>query len=735
MKAVMKKVVLHRYAPLVLWLATLPVMAQEKAFWGHRASINAVAIHSTGRYVFSASSDKSVAVWDTAGSRPLLRFSEHKSAVLSLALSPDGQLVASGGADGLIYVWHRASGRILSTLKGHTNAVSGLAFSPDGKRLASSSWDRAIRVWDWSNSTTLAKLTGHQALVLAVAFGPDGKHVASGSADSTARVWDWQANRTLATLTGHDRAVRAVTFDPTGQKLITGSSDFTIRVWNWQSGATEQTLSGHTSIVRSVTVSADGRLIASGSDDGTVRVWDAATGKLQKTLTGHSAAVSSVSFGAARQLVSGGVDQSLRIWPDRPGRTVAGSGAITRVVWTQPNPLLYQNRTHIASSPTLYLQATVLAAANPTELRQSLRLYLNGKPLPEGDKMGETKLKHHEQEFLVERTINLPDGSDTLEWAVQLPNQKEVRSRQLIVNYTPANKPNLYVYAFGVESNLRYTQNDAESIARIFKTQQGRLFDRVSVELFAKEQTKAGDLREELERLGNRGDVIRPQDVVMLFVSGHGIIKNNDFRILGRSYSDNAWRSSSISYRDDIIANLNNLTCKKVVLLDACHSGGISMPEGSKAAVDVADAGRLIADAPPGLAVVSSSGQNELSYENEAWQNGAFTEAISEALEQGKADANRDAVVTVQELYQYLQTRVPDLVRTVLQQDQHPQFKPGESGDFPVFYLTDKTPELGATPTGATPAVTTPAAVPVPAGQTGVDRKPEPNRTQKSRRY
>ena len=75
----------------------------------------------------------------------------------------------------------------------------------------------------------------------------------------------------------------------------------------------------------------------------------------------------------------------------------------------------------------------------------------------------------------------------------------------------------------------------------------------------------------------------------------------------------------------------------------------------------------------PGMSTLTSCRANELSYEDAAWQNGAFTEAMMEAFSdrscqdnQGnfKADADNNKVVTLGELYDFLQRRVPELVKT-----------------------------------------------------------------------
>jgi uncharacterized caspase-like protein len=61
-----------------------------------------------------------------------------------------------------------------------------------------------------------------------------------------------------------------------------------------------------------------------------------------------------------------------------------------------------------------------------------------------------------------------------------------------------------------------------------------------------------------------------------------------------------------------------------------------------------------------GAMVLSSSAGFESSWEDPAWRNGAFTEALLEALE-GKGDVDEDGEVSVRELDALVRVRVPEL--------------------------------------------------------------------------
>jgi hypothetical protein len=199
---------------------------------------------------------------------------EHSDTVYSVAFSPHSKTVASASSDRTIRVWDYRTGTLLQTVTGHSSAVSSVAFSPDGRTVASGSWDNTVRLWDAQTGKLQRTLTGHSDYVQAIAFSPDGRTMASGSADKTVRLWDAQTGVLLQTLEDGS-VVESVAFSPDGRTVASGSGDNTVRLWDVPTGKLQRTLIGHSRGVWSVAFSPDGKRVASGSADKTVRLWDA----------------------------------------------------------------------------------------------------------------------------------------------------------------------------------------------------------------------------------------------------------------------------------------------------------------------------------------------------------------------------------------------------------------------------------------------------------------------------
>ena len=83
-----------------------------------------------------------------------------------MAFSPDGKRLASASTDRTVKVWDAATGQETLTLKGHTDQVTSVAFSPDGQRLASASDDETVKVWDAATGQEILTLKGHTGTVI-----------------------------------------------------------------------------------------------------------------------------------------------------------------------------------------------------------------------------------------------------------------------------------------------------------------------------------------------------------------------------------------------------------------------------------------------------------------------------------------------------------------------------------------------------------------------------------------
>ena len=288
----------------------------------------------------------------------------------------------------------------------------------------------------------------------------------------------------------------------------------------------------------------------------------------------------------------------------------------------------------------------------------------------------------HNGVYVYRDKLPLPDADGFLYLQVRKEGF-EIKSEKL---YYRTPKANLYVIAIGTQNNLLYAPKDAVEFSNLFQDQggPGQLYNEVDIKTLTGQTASAENIKAEIESLGSRfkEGTIQPNDMVMIFISAHGFMtENNDFRIQGHNYDRYAQRSTSVSYHDEILPFLENVDCKKMLFLDACRSGGTFSGD---ALSDVVAPSRFL----KGLTVFTSSQGNQLSYEDDKWKNGAFTEAILKAIQLGKADrAPKDGVIYSAELYEYLLDTVPDMVQKRKQRAQIPARVIDQLGDIPLVRI------------------------------------------------
>ncbi|MBN2546968.1 MAG: PD40 domain-containing protein [Spirochaetes bacterium] len=154
-------------------------------------------------------------------------FSGHSDIVKSIAFSPDGKYIISASWDKTLKLWDVSTGKELRTFQGHYNKVTAVAFSPDGKYVISASWDKTLRLWDLSTGKELKKYSGHYDSVKSITFSPDGKYIIISPA--YLELLDLSTGKELKTFSIISYAT-AVAFSPDGKYVI---SDFknTLILW------------------------------------------------------------------------------------------------------------------------------------------------------------------------------------------------------------------------------------------------------------------------------------------------------------------------------------------------------------------------------------------------------------------------------------------------------------------------------------------------------------------------
>jgi uncharacterized caspase-like protein len=173
----------------------------------------------------------------------------------------------------------------------------------------------------------------------------------------------------------------------------------------------------------------------------------------------------------------------------------------------------------------------------------------------------------------------------------------------------------------------------------------------------------------------------------MVFLSGHGM-RTPDQRYRFLPYDYNPMRMERTTITDtELQQYLTKIGGKTLFFFDTCYSANVMGVRATEFQPDVDKFANELKAAENGIIVFASSTGNQLSHENAAWNNGAFTKAILEGM-QGLAARPQLHAVSVSDLEGYVSRRVKELTKG----DQTPMSaKPKTVEDFWIAAVPNNT--------------------------------------------
>ncbi len=686
---------------------------------GHTSLMQCVNFSNDANFVVTSSWDKTAKIWDWSNLKAIKTIDLPNSGDCNVELSADNKkLLACMFMDSTANVYDATSGALLYTLHSIED-IKYATFSPDSKTIATACRDGSISLWNAENGTLLETFAGHEGIVTCVKFSWNNQFLASSSIDSTAKFWNISTGKCIATLKGHKGIVNYVDMGSAAKYFVTASNDKTAKVWDATTQKCLFTLEGHTDVITCVDFDKYGEQIITTSADNTCKLWNAKTGKLISTFIAIGT-TDFITMAADGYYQSSPNAAKMLYYVTKDLKTISFDQLDLK--YNRPDKILQllgnTDTTLIASYKNAYFKRIKKVGVDTASFTNDYSVpildFVNAGSLAAEQKNNQLNIKIHATDnsiflnkfnvwvnetpvfsmkgidlknrkiisFDTSITITLSTEQNTIEASVVNMNGTESYRSPLSISYKPVAtaQPKTYFIGIGINRfkeeghNLSWSVKDIHDLVIKFKEKFGNNF--IVDTLFDENVTIKNVLaiKERLKKL----DV---NDKIILAYSGHGLLsKNFDYYLSTHTVNFNDPEKEGLLY-DELESLFDGIAPrKKLMLIDACHSGEVDkedlvMAEQSKASLETQGIKGVSLKVRPtkkagsknsfeimqsffanvsrstGTTVISAAAGTQYALEKGDLRNGVFTYSIIEAMGKYKT-------ISVQSLKKYVTARV-----------------------------------------------------------------------------
>jgi WD40 repeat protein len=706
---------------------------------GHQAAVNyaefkpsIISDTVTGNIIVSASADGTAILWDVHNGKQLNKFMGHKGELTSAVFSLDGKRILTASIDKTAKLWETKSGKLLTTLSGNKESVTAARFSPDGKRIVTATYDGDAKLWDAESGKFLASLKGRTSEnnYVYFQFSHDGKKIITTSLDGN-NIWSSNTGEWLAALNGHDEQSVYAEFSVDDKKIVTASDDYTAKVWDAESGKMLTDLKGHLSYVnRAQFVSdkaGDGKYIITSSSDNTLKKWDTENGRLMYTFFALDSSDYFLQIPAgyyqgtpnASKLlyyITGDLKmisfEQLDVKYNRPDLVFEAIGNTdTTIIETYRNAyykrikklgidtasfrdgyavpeadfFLLSSNSYIQRGQTISLRLTAMDSSYKLD---RYNIWVNEVPVygQRGISIRNRNVSNLDEEL----SIILSGGINRVEASVINVNGIESFRELKLVKYEPIGpvQTSTRFIGIGIDQfkdstyNLHYSVKDIRDLSAKLKSKYG---NNIIIDTLFNENVTIGNVKALKQKLQNT----KVDDRVILSYSGHGLLsKDYDYFLSTYSINFDNPAENGLPY-DELESLLDSIPArKKLMLIDACHSGEVDKEEFRQVTINQADLAKnnVVSRGKPlpaasgskklglrnsfelmqnlfvnvgkstGATIISAAAGAEFAQENGNLKNGVFTFCVMEAMD-------KYPTMKVSELKKIVGSRVQELTK------------------------------------------------------------------------
>ncbi|AYQ36576.1 caspase family protein [Runella sp. SP2] len=619
----------------------------------------------------------------------------------SLVFSNDDSLVAAlTNANTQIGVWNVNTGNLLKDINPKEKGLKAIAFSPDGRFLAYGGINEKVTLMDLSNERK-NNFKDHTGTIFRLQYSIDGRYLASGSEDQTIVIRDGNTGTYIRTLKGHTGSVNGLDFSKDGKYLLSGSNDHTAKIWSVQTGKELASL-----------ISVDSTDWVITSPEG---FFDASPGAMKKMYYVQGLETFDLVQLKERYWVPGLMQELL-------GYTQNGLP-----------PSIKDTRIPLPPAVKLSLKGDVLTIKatkrdgglgkivlfiDNIEVETDLRTQKSTNPAS-GEFVRTLSLKNY-QRFLgngtnllrvvaYEQSNQISTRGDTISYVLTGAAKNPIEPMVSSGGVTPkaevkVKKASFYGVTIGANTlGLRYASKDAEVMKQIIEKVAHSFIDttqgKVKMVLFSQAQPTAFQPTKEniIRYLTELKKVIKPEDYLYFFFSGHGKVftnkaGENDFAMLLQgirqestdlsktTLSEFVEKNYVLATRNELTKLLNDLPArKKIIVMDACGSESAAQLQADALVMKQNRPNREKAldnmSSRTGIYFLASSATNQASFEHPLYEHGFLTYSLLRGIKSGAATKyfGAEAYLEISTWFNYAEVNTPKVAAAV-GQVQQPKF-------------------------------------------------------------
>ena len=631
--------------------------------------------------------------------------SAHKE-ILGAAVSPDGKAMALVDGSGTLALYEVASFRLVALVNGaHKGKALSVTFTDDNSYVVTGGQDGKVRAWTLRGQlfADLGRSALHEEEVVLVAAVPQAHQVISVGKDRQVLLWDVDTQQVLrpsrvdfdvrsAGIGGKTLALglqllsgrrfhagptvrpsptgRVVSPAPEGSLADTIKADDRVRLIDTETGLQLREVAGERQDLDAIAVTPDGRFVAAAGGGGDASVWDTTTGNRVITIPFRDP-VTALAFDLSGKWMLAG--------------TKAGKLSLLKLSGVGPavRPPPPQTILVIIVEPTSLVDERGSNAPVPRIAKKSFRIRGKVKTsaplrsiLVGGREI--TSLQRDEAgDYVFSAYVPLPEpGRHQIEivaeneggavahraFAVERAAEPEPASFEqgkrlaLIVGVSRYNDSSI---------DLQYADADAKSLYQTLTSPSlgPASFRPENVRLLLNSEATVANINKGLREFLQQA---RENDFVLFFFAGHGSPDPNrlvDHYLLAHDTNPENIAGTGILMRH-VREAISEIPARHVLILtDSCHSAGMAAPPGMRSLTTNPIHQAFLEKmrhASDSLAILTASESAQKSFEDASFdQHGIFTYFLLQGLK-GKADADRDGIVALGELIEYVREKVRD---------------------------------------------------------------------------